>query len=59
MAGCHQFVSLTLTAKSQYRKFEKKELSDHSPNFHIHVSERFMYSQDLYAYPAAGKYVDR
>ncbi len=41
--------------------FKEKELRDHSPNFHIHVSvcDRFIYSHDRSAYSAAGKYMDR
>jgi hypothetical protein len=55
--------SLNHTAKTQYQKFEifpEKELHSLSPNFHIHVSLSALYVfQDLSAYSAAGKYVDR
>jgi hypothetical protein len=39
--------------------FPEKELGGLSPNFHILVYERLMYSPDRSAFSAAGKYVYR
>ncbi len=55
---------LLCTAKTQYRKFKinitRKGIARPQPRFpHSCVCERFIYSQDLSAYSAAGKYVDR
>ncbi len=55
---------LLCTAKTQYRKFEinipRKGIARPQSQFpHSCVCERFIYSQDLSAYSAAGQYVDR
>ncbi len=52
------------TAKTHYREFEtnipKEEIARPRSQFqHSCVCERFIYSHDRFAYPAAGKYVDR
>jgi hypothetical protein len=58
----NKVILVSCTAKTQYRKFETNVLwkgwRGISPNFHIHVSVSYLYSQDRSAFSAEGKYVD-
>jgi hypothetical protein len=64
-AHSHSVDTAGSTAMTQYRKFEtyilRKGIAGLSPNAHMHVSvsDMYIYSCDLSAYSAAGKYVDR